>query len=42
MLIPKIEKQTQKSKEKQGFNIEQHSIEGGCRLVAPPWGTGGG
>ena len=27
MLIPKIEKQTQKSKEKQGFNIEQHSIE---------------
>ena len=27
MLIPKIEKQLQKSKEKQGFNIEQHSIE---------------
>jgi hypothetical protein len=27
MLIPKIEKQPQKSKEKQGFNIEQHSIE---------------
>lgn len=27
MLIPKIEKQTQKSKGKQGFNIEQHSIE---------------
>ena len=27
MLIPKIEKQPQKSKEKQGFNIEQYSIE---------------
>jgi hypothetical protein len=24
---PKIEKQPQKSKGKQGFNIEQHSIE---------------